>query len=96
MGDSYERIVDVEVTGEGAGALAERMVDWMVAEGLITRELSGDGVYSLTVDQGYVPGPRWVRAVDDSSDPAWVPGPVAVLVGRDDHVGGRGRARRTR
>lgn len=90
MGDFFERIVDVEVTGEEAGPLAERMVTWMVTEGLITREVSNDGVYSLTVDEGYVPGPNWARAVADSSDPDWLPGPVAVVVGRDYHVGGQG------
>ncbi|MEU7281588.1 hypothetical protein AB0A69_22865 [Streptomyces sp. NPDC045431] len=90
MGDFFERIVDVEVTGEEAGPLAERMVAWMVTEGLITRELSSTGVYSTTVDQGYVPGPDWARAVADSSDPSWLPGPVAVIVGRDYHVGGQG------
>lgn len=90
MGDFFERIVDVEVTGEEAGPLAERTVDWMVAEGVITRELSSDGVYSLTVDEGYLPGPNWARAVADSSDPVWLPGPVAVVVGRHYHVGGQG------
>ncbi|GLW09347.1 hypothetical protein Misp01_44760 [Microtetraspora sp. NBRC 13810] len=92
MGDYFERIVDVEVTGEEAGSLAERMVGWMVAEGLITREMSGDGVFSLQVDAGYEAGPNWERAVADSSDPSWVPGPVAVIVGRDHHVGGQGMA----
>jgi hypothetical protein len=91
MGDFFERIVDVEVTGEEAGPLAERMVDWMVTEGLITRELSSEGVYSLTVDEGYVRGPNWARAVADSSDPDWLPGPVAVIVGREYHVGGQRR-----
>lgn len=90
MGDFFERIVDVEVTGDEAGPLAERMVGWMVAEGLITREMSSDGMYSLTVDEGYLPGPNWERAVADSSDPSWIPGPVAVIVGRDYHVGGQG------
>lgn len=90
MGDYFERIVDVEVTGEKAGLLADRMVDWMVAEGLITRERSSDGMYSLQVDDGYEAGPNWERAVADSSDPSWVPGPVAVIVGRDYHVGGQG------
>ncbi|MDR3079560.1 MAG: hypothetical protein LBV60_01290 [Streptomyces sp.] len=90
MGDYFERIVDVEVTGEDAGPLADRMVDWMVADGLIGRETSSDGVYSLNVDEGYVPGPNWARAVADSPDPDWQPGPVAVVVGRDYHVGGQG------
>ncbi|MCX4823883.1 hypothetical protein OG883_29215 [Streptomyces sp. NBC_01142] len=87
MGDFFQRIVDVEVTQEEAGPLAERMVDWLVAEGVITREMSGDAVYSLTVDEGHVPGPNWARAV---SDPSWEPAPVAVVVGRDYHVGGQG------
>lgn len=90
MGDYFERIVDVEATSEEAGLLAERAVGWMVAEGLITRERSSDGVYSLQVDDGYRPGPNWERAVADSSDPTWIPGPVAVIVGRDYHVGGQG------
>ncbi|MFE4450060.1 hypothetical protein [Streptomyces sp. NPDC056796] len=90
MGDFFERVVDLEVTGEEAGPLAARMVDWMVAEGVITRETTGDAVYSLPVDVGHVPGPGWARAVADASDPSWIPGPVAVLVGRDQHVGGQG------
>ncbi|MEV0977601.1 hypothetical protein [Streptomyces sp. NPDC049915] len=44
MGDHYERIVDLEVSGEEAGRLAQRTVDRMVAEGLITRETSGGAV----------------------------------------------------
>ncbi|MGP4110264.1 hypothetical protein ACTWP5_05025 [Streptomyces sp. 4N509B] len=90
MGDYFERIVDVEVTGEEAGPLAERMVDWMVSEGLITRELSSDRVFSHPVTEGYVRGPNWARAVADASNPDWLPGPVAVVVGRDYHVGGQG------
>jgi hypothetical protein len=90
MGEYFERIVDVEVTGEEAEPLAKRMVDWMVAEGLITREMSSD-VYSLTVDDGYKAGPNWRRAVADSSD-SWMPGPVAVIIGRDYHVGGQGQS----
>ncbi|NBE52965.1 hypothetical protein [Streptomyces boluensis] len=90
MGDYFERIVDVEVTAEEAGPLAERMVDWMVAEGLITRELSGDGVFSHPVREGYVRGPNWARAVADSSNRDWLPGPVAVIVGRNYYVCGQG------
>ncbi|PAZ11712.1 hypothetical protein CLM62_34495 [Streptomyces sp. SA15] len=92
MGDFFERIVDVEVTDADAGPLAERIVDWMVEDGLITREVSGDGVYSPSTDTGYLPGPNWRRSVADSPDPdpTWLPGPVAVMVGRDYYVGGQG------
>ncbi|MER5887620.1 hypothetical protein ABT160_27720 [Streptomyces sp. NPDC001941] len=90
MGDFYERFVDVEVDAGEAGPLAERMVEWLVSEGVLTRERSAEGMYSSQVRTGYVPGPRWHEAVSDPSDPGWLPGPVAVLVGRDYHVGGQG------
>lgn len=90
MGVYYERIVDVEVSAEEAGPLAERMAGWMVAEGLITRETTGELVYSPHADEGYVPGADWARAVADATDPDWMPGPVAVVVGRHHHVGGQG------
>lgn len=90
VGDFFERVVDLEATAEEAGPLAGRVVDWLAAEGIITRATSGDGVYSPSTDHGYVPGPDWARAVADASDPSWLPGPVAVLVGRAHHVGGQG------
>ncbi|MEV0977602.1 hypothetical protein [Streptomyces sp. NPDC049915] len=43
------------------------------------------------MDKGNVPGPRWARAVADASDPTWLPEPVAVVVGRHQHVGGQGQ-----
>ncbi|MFF3322960.1 hypothetical protein [Streptomyces sp. NPDC002889] len=89
MGDHYERIIDVEVSQEEAPALAERMVGWMVAEGLLTREMSDVAMYSFQVDEGHVPGPNWARAAEDWGDDH-IPAPVAVIVGRDHHVGGQG------
>lgn len=91
MGDFYERIVDVEVGGEEAAALAGRMVDWLAGEGLLTRERTRDGVYSLGAEDGYVPGPGWARAVTGPADADWPPGPVAVLLGRSHHTGGQGQ-----
>ncbi|MFI1334471.1 hypothetical protein ACH4U7_31085 [Streptomyces sp. NPDC020845] len=91
MGDYFQRIVDVEADEQEAGPLAGRMVDWLVSEGVITRETSGEGVYSQTADEGYVPGPRWDRAVVGSAETTWQPGPVAVMVGRDYYVGGQGQ-----
>ncbi|MEV5650849.1 hypothetical protein AB0L57_21575 [Nocardia sp. NPDC052254] len=87
MGDFFERIVDVEVEQDEAGPLARDLVDWLVAEGILTRELSGDGVYSMQTDQGYLPGPNWATVVDG---PGWEPGPVAVIVGRSSHCAGQG------
>ncbi|MDI3403199.1 hypothetical protein [Streptomyces cavernicola] len=42
MGDFFEQIVDVEVSGEEAGQLAGRMVDWMVADGRLDGERGPD------------------------------------------------------
>ncbi|MFC8529276.1 hypothetical protein [Nocardia sp. NPDC057227] len=89
MGDFFERIVDVEVTAEQAATLGARMVDWMIARRLLTREMSGEAMYSLGVDKGYVAGPDW-RRVTTEWGADWIPGPVAVLLGRGDHHGGQG------
>ncbi|MFE7721790.1 hypothetical protein ACFU44_22420 [Nocardia rhizosphaerihabitans] len=89
VGDYFERIVDLEVTAADAGALAERTVDWMVSRGWLSREMSGDTMYSLQVDEGYVPGPDWAQIAQEwGAD--WMPGPVAVIVGRDAHYPGQG------
>ncbi len=89
MGDFFERIIDIEVSAAEAEALAARMLDWMIAERLLTREMSGEAMYSLGVDEGYVPGPDWMRITQEWGDD-WIPGPVAVIIGRDDHHGGQG------
>ena len=89
MGDFFERIVDVEVDAAEAGALAERVVEWMVSRGWLLRETSGEAMYSLHVERGYVPGPEWSRIAGDwGAD--WIPGPVAVTVGRHAHHPGQG------
>ncbi|MCP2315788.1 hypothetical protein APR12_001121 [Nocardia amikacinitolerans] len=89
MGDYFERIVDLEVTSADAGTLAERMVGWMVSRRWLLREMSRNAMYSLQVDEGYVPGPDWSQITQDwGAD--WVPGPVAVIVGRHDHYPGQG------
>ncbi|MFD6272032.1 hypothetical protein [Nocardia asteroides] len=89
VGDYFERIVDVEVTADEAAALAERVVDRLVARGVLVRETSRAGVYSLQVDEGYVAGADWGRVAQDwGAD--WQPGPVAVIVGRHPHHPGQG------
>ncbi|WP_280464177.1 hypothetical protein [Nocardia carnea] len=89
MGDFFERIVDLDVTASDANALGEHMVDWMVSRRLLLRETSRDAMYSLQVDEGYVPGPDWSQITQDwGAD--WIPAPVAVIVGRHDHYAGQG------
>ncbi|MFD3593995.1 hypothetical protein ACFWU5_14810 [Nocardia sp. NPDC058640] len=89
MGDFFERIVDLEVPDVDAGALAQRMVDWMVSRGWLLRETSGDAMYSLQVDEGYLPGPAWAEITNHWGDD-WICGPVAVVVGRNAHYSGQG------
>ncbi|MFF4251495.1 hypothetical protein ACFY1L_09825 [Streptomyces sp. NPDC001663] len=89
MGDHFQRIVDVEVSVDEAGPLAARTVEWLVEQGVITRELSDDGVYSPSTLEGYRPGPDWQRAVA-VPEAAWPPGPLAVMAGRDYYVEGQG------
>ncbi|WP_328402159.1 hypothetical protein [Nocardia sp. NBC_00403] len=88
MGDYFERIVDIEVTATEADAVAARMLDWMISRRLLTREMSGEAMYSLGVDKGYMPGPDWAQVTQEWGD--WIPGPVAVIVGRAAHFGGQG------
>ncbi|WP_280232311.1 hypothetical protein [Nocardia cyriacigeorgica] len=91
MGDYFERIVDIEVSAEDAQATAARMLDWLVARELLTWEMSGERMYSLQVDEGHLPGSRWQQVTQDwGSD--WIPGPVAVIIGREDHFGGQGES----
>ncbi|MFC8384036.1 hypothetical protein [Nocardia sp. NPDC057272] len=89
MGDFFERIVDLEVAAVDAGASAERMVDWMVSRGWLLRETSGEAMYSLDVEEGYVAGPDWVEIAQHWGDD-WTPAPVAVIVGRNAHYPGQG------
>ncbi len=89
VGDFFERIVDLEVAAADAGALAERMVDWMVSRRWLLRETSRDAMYSLQVDEGYVAGPDWAEIAQNWGED-WIPAPVAVIVGRNAHYAGQG------
>ncbi|MFI9001063.1 hypothetical protein [Streptomyces sp. NPDC053541] len=88
MGDYFERVVDVEATDGEAAELAARALDWLVAEGVVTRERDREGMYSPHADEGYAAGPHWTRAVQ--GDPGWGPGPLAVITGRHHYAGGQG------
>ncbi|WP_280436158.1 hypothetical protein [Nocardia carnea] len=89
VGDFFERLVDLEVAAADASELAEHMIDWMVSRRWLLRETSRDAMYSLQVDEGYLPGPDWPQITEDwGAD--WIPAPVAVVVGRHDHYAGQG------
>lgn len=89
MGDYFERIIDLEVSSEDAGALGADVVEWMVSRRWLLRETSRDAMYSLHAEEGYAPGPEWARIAADWGDD-WLPGPVAVITGRHAHYPGQG------
>jgi hypothetical protein len=66
LGDYYQTIVDTEATADEAAALAGRVRDWLIAEGVVRAELTdcvlgGDG-------SGHTPGAGWRRAVVRPND----------------------------
>jgi hypothetical protein len=62
MGDWFQIIVDKDATEQEAAELASRIRDWLIAEGIVEREMT-DCV--LGSDLGYPPGPNAEQAVDD-------------------------------
>ncbi|MDQ0714182.1 hypothetical protein QFZ55_003634 [Streptomyces luteogriseus] len=79
MGDHFQTIVDLDANGADAEPLARRVVEWLVAEGVVLAERT-DCVLSLPM--GHPPGPRWGRAVGEAAvdDEPW--DGLAVHAGR--------------
>jgi ribosomal protein S27AE len=61
MSDSYVTVVDIEVDNAGAPSLAERLLHWLIATGIVVAETSDCtlGPY------GRAPGPRHPEALAD-------------------------------
>jgi Zn ribbon nucleic-acid-binding protein len=92
VGNHFQTVVDTEATAEEAPGLAARVIEKLVAEGIITAErdclvYSGpDGAG----DHGHGVGEHWQKAVHGEGwDPA---GGLAVLVGRELFFAGQGSA----
>ncbi|WP_405568696.1 hypothetical protein OG418_28790 [Streptomyces phaeochromogenes] len=68
MGDHFQTVVDVDATADEAQVLAARVVEWLVAEGIV---LGGRTDCVLGQPLGHPPGPNWRRAVEESPD--WDP-----------------------
>jgi len=67
LSDTFQAIVDVDASEAASEELAARVLDWLWAEGIVSREKS-DNV--LGADAGYGPGDRlaaWVPEGDDES-----------------------------
>ncbi len=65
VGDFSQTLVDLDAGGADAARLAGRVVDWLVAEGVVLAERT-DCV--LGQPSGHPPGPHWDRAVGDDWD----------------------------
>ncbi|MFC8668515.1 hypothetical protein [Streptomyces sp. NPDC057199] len=86
MGDHFQTVVDVDATADEARALAARVVEWLVAEGIVLGERT-DCVLGQPL--GHPPGPNWRRAVEESPD--WDPWDgLAVHTGRTVFDSGQG------
>ncbi|WP_031478801.1 hypothetical protein [Streptomyces bicolor] len=87
MGDHFQTIVDLEAGPQQAPRLAERVLEWLVAEGIVLAERT-DCV--LGPPLGHPPGPNWQRAVgpDDADGDPW--DGLAVYTERTVFHGGQG------
>ncbi|GAA3247556.1 hypothetical protein ACFO1B_38740 [Dactylosporangium siamense] len=61
MGDWFQTIADLDATAAEAPHLADGLVAWLVAEGIVSAERT-DCV--LSADEGHPPGPRCTEAFD--------------------------------
>ncbi|MFI1419619.1 hypothetical protein ACH4VX_16770 [Streptomyces sp. NPDC020731] len=84
MGDFLQVIVDLDATGAEAERLADRVVAWLAAEGVVLAErtpcVPGQPL-------GHPPGPHWHRAVTDDWDRPPSDG-LAVHTGRTGFTSG--------
>ncbi|WBO65572.1 hypothetical protein [Streptomyces camelliae] len=86
MGDTFQTIVDLDATAAEAPRLAGRVLDLLVAEGIVLAERA-DRSFGH-----HLPGPRWDRAVDPG-DARWKPTDgLTVITGRTVFHGGQGEA----
>ncbi|WP_031465118.1 hypothetical protein [Sciscionella sediminilitoris] len=74
MGDYFETIVDVEASAEQAPELAERLLDWFLAEGIVVRG-AADGHFG----ESYPIGPNSGRAAPEEP---WAHGGLELTTGR--------------
>ncbi|MDO2970576.1 hypothetical protein [Mycobacteroides abscessus] len=69
MGDCFQKIGDLDATAEEAPALAKSVRHWLVADGVV----SGDLTDCLLSGLGHPPGQNWAAAVNapDRTDGQW-------------------------
>ncbi|MGW2091110.1 hypothetical protein [Promicromonospora sukumoe] len=96
MGTYFEWVADLDATEAEAPELGRRVVDALVARGVLLREMSPDAALGGV---GYLPGPAWADTIagsasgsgsGSSSVSGEAPWGMAVTVGREVYDGGQG------
>ncbi|MGX1131436.1 endogenous inhibitor of DNA gyrase (YacG/DUF329 family) [Streptomyces glaucescens] len=64
MGDTFQTIADPDASAQDAPRLAERVVEWLVAEGIVLAEAAPG--WALSEHPAHPPGPNWHKAVTDA------------------------------
>ncbi|MER6343607.1 hypothetical protein ACWC10_18215 [Streptomyces sp. NPDC001595] len=78
MGDTFQTIADLDAGPRDAPLLGARVVEWLVAEGIVRAE--AEVGWGLSPLPAHPPGPDWRKAV---ADPRWgSPDGVAVHTAR--------------
>ncbi|MBR8642270.1 hypothetical protein KEF29_30465 [Streptomyces tuirus] len=78
MGDTFQTIADPDASARDAARLAGRVVEWLVAEGIVLAD--AEPGWALGEHPAHPPGPHWHKAVADAR---WgSPEGVAVHTGR--------------
>lgn len=90
MGDRFQTVVDLDATERDARDLGARVLDWLVAEGIVNAErtdcvLDGDGY-------GHAPGPHYAKAVDDPEPVGLWSNGLHIETGRTVFDSGQGDA----
>jgi hypothetical protein len=80
MGDTFQTIVDRDASRQDAPRLAEHVVDWLVAEGIVLA--AAEPGWALGDDPAHPPGPHWHKAVNDARWGA----PEGVAVYTEHHI----------
>ncbi|MEV5314112.1 hypothetical protein [Streptomyces sp. NPDC052610] len=64
MGDTFQTIADPDASAQDAARLAGRVVEWLVAEGVVRPE--AEPGWALSEHPAHPPGPDWHKAVTDA------------------------------
>ncbi|MGI9421708.1 MAG: hypothetical protein ACR2PA_00770 [Hyphomicrobiaceae bacterium] len=77
MGNHFQTVVDRDATEHEVPELADRVLQWLFDEGIISRKMSQHCV--IASEPGYLPGPKHDKIVTESDPNLMAPGGVNGL-----------------